>query len=115
MTFKPERFLSQDGDVIDDPLLDYAFGFGIRYAYSSASPDYLLSWLHDIYATRRCPGKHFAEAMLWNFIATILSAFQIKHVKGIDGMDIPVLEQYDNSGIVWYVLVCQSDGTRNRS
>jgi hypothetical protein len=30
--FKPERFLTPDGQPIEDPLLDYAFGFGARYA-----------------------------------------------------------------------------------
>ena len=29
--FKPERFLSSDGQFIEDQKLSYGFGFGIRY------------------------------------------------------------------------------------
>jgi cytochrome P450 len=28
--FNPDRFLTADGQVIEDPLLEYAFGFGSR-------------------------------------------------------------------------------------
>jgi cytochrome P450 len=35
--FKPERFLTDDGKVKDDPLLNYAFGYGCRCVISDRS------------------------------------------------------------------------------
>ncbi|KAI9449576.1 cytochrome P450 [Lactarius psammicola] len=55
-TFKPERFLNQDGTLRDDPVLMSAFGYG----------------------KRMCPGKHFADATLFIVIASVLSVFNIR-------------------------------------
>jgi hypothetical protein len=44
--FKPERFLTLDGRVAENPLLDYAFGFGARCVFTS----YLFSSLLSYYA-----------------------------------------------------------------
>ena len=40
-TFKPERFINEDGTLTDDTV-DYAFGFGRRV----------------------CPGRHMADSMV---------------------------------------------------
>jgi hypothetical protein len=61
--FKPERFLNADGSLRDDPTLTSGFGFGKRI----------------------CPGRHFVDATLFIFIASLLSAFNIE--KGKDGGD----------------------------
>ncbi|KAI0058255.1 hypothetical protein BV25DRAFT_1811108, partial [Artomyces pyxidatus] len=44
-SFMPERFLSQDGQIIDDPALSVVFGFGKRYApYSDCDNPILAHW-----------------------------------------------------------------------
>ncbi|KAI9454988.1 cytochrome P450 [Lactarius psammicola] len=55
-TFKPERFLNQDGSLRDDPVLVSAFGYGKRL----------------------CPGRHFADATLFIVVAYVLSVFNIR-------------------------------------
>jgi len=54
--FKPERFLNADGTLLDDPVLMSVFGFGKRI----------------------CPGRHFADAILFISIASLFSAFNIE-------------------------------------
>ena len=52
--FKPERHLSTDGKVIEDPLLEYAFGFGTRFV-----------------TTIYCVRKHlnmYAQKMSWSLV-----------------------------------------------
>ncbi|KAI0031951.1 cytochrome P450 [Vararia minispora EC-137] len=73
--FKPERHLSADGQVVDDPLIDYAFGFG----------------------TRRCPGRHFFDMTTWLYLATILTFFNITKAKDENGNEIPVEVKYDGA------------------
>jgi cytochrome P450 len=58
--FKPERFINQDGSLRDDPLLSSAFGYGKRI----------------------CPGRHFVDATLFIYAASLLSIFLIKKVHG---------------------------------
>jgi cytochrome P450 len=58
--FKPERFLSPDGTLREDPALTSVFGFGKRI----------------------CPGRHFADASIFIFIATLLSVFNIERGRG---------------------------------
>ena len=55
-TFKPERFLNQDGTLRDDPVLLSAFGYGKRI----------------------CPGRHFADATLFIVVASVLSVFSVR-------------------------------------
>ncbi|KAF8266319.1 cytochrome P450 [Lactarius quietus] len=54
--FKPERFLNPDGSLRDDPLLSSAFGYGKRI----------------------CPGRHFVDATLFIYVASLLSVFRIE-------------------------------------
>ena len=54
--FKPERFLNPDGSLRDDPVLTSAFGYGKRI----------------------CPGRHFVDATLFIFVASLLSVFRIE-------------------------------------
>ena len=54
--FKPERFLNPDGSLRDDPVLASAFGYGKRI----------------------CPGRHFVDATLFIYVASLLSVFRIE-------------------------------------
>jgi hypothetical protein len=59
-SFKPERFINEDGSLRDDPILTSLFGFGKRI----------------------CPGRHLADATIFIFIASLISVFNIE--KGIN-------------------------------
>ncbi|KAN0135963.1 O-methylsterigmatocystin oxidoreductase [Lactarius tabidus] len=54
--FKPERFLNPDGSLRDDTLLSSAFNYGKRI----------------------CPGRHFVDATLFIYAASLLSIFLTK-------------------------------------
>ncbi|THH16034.1 hypothetical protein EW146_g4536 [Bondarzewia mesenterica] len=66
-SFKPERFLNEDGTLNDDEVQP-AFGFGRRI----------------------CPGRHLASATLWIMVASILAVYDIEKAKDDTGADIPV-------------------------
>src|SRR5580692_3721815 len=63
--FRPERFLSPDGNLDNDPILVSGFGYGKRI----------------------CPGRQFAEATLFIVVASVLSVFDIE--RGLDSKDGP--------------------------
>ncbi|KAI9507132.1 cytochrome P450 [Russula earlei] len=67
-TFKPERFLNEDGTFRDDPTIALAFGVGKRI----------------------CPGRHLVEATLFVFISSVLSVFHVTKAKDEYGNEIPV-------------------------
>jgi cytochrome P450 len=67
-TFNPDRHLSPDGRVLEDPVLEYAFGFG----------------------TRKCPGRHFADSTMWLYIVTVLAVCDIRHAKDKEGREVKV-------------------------
>ena len=58
--FRPERFLNPDCSLRDDPLLSSAFGYGKRI----------------------CPGRHFVDATLFIYVASMLSVFHIETAQG---------------------------------
>jgi len=60
---KPERFLNADGSLRDDPTLISVLGYGKRI----------------------CPGRHFVDASLFNFIDSLLSVFNVE--RGREGGD----------------------------
>ncbi|KAI0050256.1 cytochrome P450 [Auriscalpium vulgare] len=59
-TFNPERHLTADGELKDDPLLSAAFGFGKRI----------------------CPGRFIAESTIFITAAMVLSTFSVGRPKG---------------------------------
>ena len=67
-TFKPERFLNEDGTFRDDPTLSLAFGAGKRI----------------------CPGRQLAEATLFVVAASVLSVFNVTKARDENGHEIPV-------------------------
>jgi cytochrome P450 len=77
--FKPERFLNPDGSLRDDPVLTSAFGYGKRI----------------------CPGRHFVDATLFIYVASLLSVFRIENVQ--DGQEKQREYKYSEA-IVVYVL-----------
>jgi cytochrome P450 len=85
--FKPERFLNSDGSLRDDPVLASAFGFGKRV----------------------CPGRHFADAMIFITVASLLSVFNIKNSSGADGK--PSVDSYTGFGITYShrILLVETD------
>ncbi|KAI0263940.1 cytochrome P450 [Gloeopeniophorella convolvens] len=64
--FKPERFLREDGSLIDDPMVGVSFGFGRRI----------------------CPGRHFADATLFIMAASLLSVFDVQRKRDAEGREI---------------------------
>ncbi|KAI0278749.1 cytochrome P450 [Russula aff. rugulosa BPL654] len=62
-SFKPERFINEDGSLRDDPVLTTAFGFGKRI----------------------CPGRHLADGTIFIVIASLLSVFNIKKGNNTNG------------------------------
>ena len=71
-----------DGHVLEDPLIEYAFGFGMR----------------------KCPGRQFADATTWLYIASVLAVFDTRKAKGENGEEISVRLEYDPAlSLVQYV------------
>lgn len=70
--FNPDRFLTPDGILRDDPTFPSVFGFGKRI----------------------CPGKHLVDATLFIFAVTVLSVLRIE--RGRDSGDGPF--EYTYSG-----------------
>ncbi|KAI0069315.1 cytochrome P450 [Artomyces pyxidatus] len=66
--FRPERFLTEDGKVKDDPTLSAAFGFGKRI----------------------CPGRHLVDMTLYIVVSSVLSTFTVGKAKDAQGKEIPV-------------------------
>jgi cytochrome P450 len=67
-TFKPERFLNEDGTFRDDPTIALAFGVGKRI----------------------CPARHLVEMTLFIFVSSVLSMFHVTKAKDENGQEIPV-------------------------
>jgi len=67
-TFKPERYLNQDGTFQDDPIIALAFGAGKRI----------------------CPARHLVEMILFIFVSSALSVFHVTKAKDENGYEIPV-------------------------
>jgi cytochrome P450 len=67
-TFKPERFLNDDGTFRDDPTISLAFGAGKRI----------------------CPGRHLVDTTLFIVTACVLSIFNVTKARDENGHEIPV-------------------------
>ncbi|KAI0316282.1 cytochrome P450 [Amylostereum chailletii] len=63
LSFKPERFISADGKFIEDSTVSAAFGFG----------------------KRKCPGRHFADASMWAFVALLLATSEVSDARDEKG------------------------------
>jgi len=61
--FKPKRFLNPDGSLRNDPMLTSEFAFGKRIF----------------------PGRHFSDATVFIFVASLLSVFKFEKDRGTDG------------------------------
>jgi hypothetical protein len=87
--FKPERFLSPDGILLDDPILTTVFGSGKRI----------------------CPGRHFADATLFIVVASLLSVFNIEKVPDPEGR--PFVYSYVNSIVRCSTSISPYKGTND--
>lgn len=81
--FNPERFLDADGDLTDDTDVRaiLAFGFGRRV----------------------CAGRHFADALLWRVMASVIAAFDIGQPKGGEENAKVDLDDFFDQGIISHV------------
>ncbi|KAI0061749.1 cytochrome P450 [Artomyces pyxidatus] len=70
--FRPERFLTADGEPRDDPMLSAVWGFGKRI----------------------CPGWRIVNTTLFLVVASVVSAFTVGIAKDAEGKEIPVREKY---------------------
>jgi cytochrome P450 len=77
-TFKPERFLNEDGTFQDDPNIPLAFGVGKRI----------------------CPGRHLVDAILFVVTASVLSLFHVAKAKDKDGNGIPAEVRRSKEGLL---------------
>ncbi|KAI9451431.1 cytochrome P450 [Lactarius psammicola] len=73
--FRPERFLTEEGKVKDDPLLVYAFGYG----------------------RRMCPGRHLVDSTLWILVVSVLATFNVRKKIDLNGDEIPVEGVYKDA------------------
>ncbi|KAH9898437.1 cytochrome P450 [Cubamyces lactineus] len=85
--FNPDRFLTDDqmGHSLPDPS-DYAFGFG----------------------RRACPGRHFALASIYIYVASVLHVFNITPKQDTNGNPIEIKADM-NSGVVTYPTKFECD------
>jgi cytochrome P450 len=81
--FKPERFLNPDGGLRDDPVLLSAFGYGKRI----------------------CPGRHFVDATLFIYVASLLSVFRIENVQ--DGQEKQREYKYSEAIVTWVLFLAR--------
>jgi hypothetical protein len=86
--FKPERFLNPDGSLRDDPILSSAFGYGKRI----------------------CPGRHFVDATLFIYAASLLSVFHIEQ----DGQEKQREYKYSEAIVRWISFLASLSIQRNR-
>ncbi|KAA1476007.1 cytochrome P450 [Dentipellis sp. KUC8613] len=68
-SFRPERFLQEDGTLNDDDI-PMIFGFGRRV----------------------CPGKFIADSSVWLAVASLLAVYNLSPAQDEHGHDIPVKE-----------------------
>ncbi|KAF5355230.1 hypothetical protein D9758_005996 [Tetrapyrgos nigripes] len=73
--FKPERFLTKDGKVIEDAVLAAHFGFGRRV----------------------CPGRHLALNTIWITLTAILHCFNVRKAKDANGKEIEINTLYSDN------------------
>ena len=85
-TFRPERFLNEDGTFQDDPAISLAFGAGKRI----------------------CPGRHLVDATLFIVTACLLSVFNVTKARDEHGHEIPVSPMVQADSI----LMCGSPRRR---
>ncbi|KAF7299262.1 Cytochrome P450 [Mycena indigotica] len=77
--FKPERFLTEDGRVTTDPLLNpLAFGHG----------------------RRSCVGRHLAEDSVWIAMASLLTVYNFGKAKDASGNEIEIPFQFSDGLII---------------
>ena len=71
-TFKPERHLDADGNLLADDLTNMSFGYGRRV----------------------CPGRYLASTSTWLAVANMLSVFRFSKAIGPAGYEIDIFPEY---------------------
>ncbi|EIW84359.1 cytochrome P450 [Coniophora puteana RWD-64-598 SS2] len=70
--FKPERFLTKDGELNDDDV-GFTFGWGRRI----------------------CPGRYSASAAIWMAVASMLAAYTFERAKDDNGVEIDPIPEWN--------------------
>ena len=96
--FKPERFLTKDGKLKDDPLLMYAFGYGRRSVCTLYSP---VTSVSPLLLFSVCPGRHLVDSTLWILVVSLLATFNVRKKVDSNGHEIPVEGVYKDALISW--------------
>ncbi|KAN0135790.1 Cytochrome P450 [Lactarius tabidus] len=86
-TFKPERFLNEDGTFQDDPTISLAFGAGKRI----------------------CPGRHLVDVTLFIATACVLSVFDVTKARDENGHEIPVSTMVQADSALTYPPIPHSE------
>ncbi|KDQ11968.1 hypothetical protein BOTBODRAFT_34825 [Botryobasidium botryosum FD-172 SS1] len=76
-SFKPERFIAEEGRVPEKDPLSYIFGFGRRV----------------------CPGNALSEGTLFMAMSCVLASFWIQKAKDANGVDIEPVIEYTGDAI----------------
>ena len=99
-TFNPERFI-RDGKLRDDILdpVSIVFGFGRRYVPSPLDVVFSMNSQGRIHS--KCPGRHFADAMLYIIVASLLHVFDVRPPLDEDGSPIKI-ELQQSHGFLSY-------------
>lgn len=103
--FRPDRFINKDG--IETPLDPRAasFGFGRRSDYIPIS---LNPWRSLTALFRVCPGRYFADSLLWMMMIRMISVFYLSKPLDKEGKVIEPSGEY-LTGMVTYVHVFIED------
>lgn len=91
--FRPERFLTADGNVNDDSQI-LTFSMGRRYAIQ---PKYVLISHHVGSFASICPGRHMADTTVWAAIACLLATFDFGKAKDKAGNYIDTQPLFDGA------------------
>ena len=85
-SFRPERFLDANGEIIPGPSETREEGHG-TYGFGK----------------RSCVGKHVANESLFIYIATALWAMTLERARDQDGNEVPIdMEKFVDTGTVLY-------------
>ena len=77
--FIPTRYLNDDRSSVNNDLpydpSKFVFGFGRRFVFSSLHNFDKKS--HNCSWSRSCPGRYFADDLVWLSIASVLAVFDV--------------------------------------
>lgn len=106
-TFRPERFLEEDGSPVELDPLTLAFGFGRRYGLRSPT-EVGKKEAHCVAHCRICPGMVLAVNSLFIAIAMSIAVFDISKARDETGKEIDPVHEFQ-AGLNRQVTIYYSD------